>query len=63
MELTIDFIIVTSLILMLLCWVLAGYYYHQVKKLAGSGWLIGGLLMAALAGFFIWAAIPLWTSL
>ncbi|CAJ1230279.1 hypothetical protein [Lactiplantibacillus xiangfangensis] len=63
MEITIDLIIGTSMVLAILCWILAGYYYHQVKKRIGSSWLVGGLLMAGLAGFFIWTAIPLWTSL
>ncbi|CAM3044386.1 hypothetical protein [Lactiplantibacillus plajomi] len=63
MELTIDLIIATSSLLALLCWGLAGYYVHQIRHRIASLWFVSGLLAAACAGFFIWAAIPLWTSI
>ncbi|AVK61360.1 hypothetical protein C5Z25_06070 [Lactobacillus sp. CBA3605] len=63
MAITINLIIGTSVILALLCWGLAAYYFRATQKLVPLIWLIAGLASAGLAGFFIWAAIPLWTSI
>ncbi|BDZ32188.1 hypothetical protein RA086_13145 [Lactiplantibacillus sp. WILCCON 0030] len=63
MALTINFIIGTSVILALICWGLTFYYFRQVQKFMATIWLIAGFAAAGLAGFFIWAAIPLWTSI
>ncbi|WP_318764851.1 hypothetical protein [Lactiplantibacillus carotarum] len=63
MEITIDFIIATSGLLAILCWVLSGHYFREIRRGVASLWLVGGVLMAGLAGFFIWSAVPLWTSL
>lgn len=63
MEITINLIIGTSAILALICWGLCAYYFHKEQKLVAIIWTIAGVAAAGLAGFFIWAAIPLWTSI
>lgn len=63
MEIIINLIIGTSVILALICWGLAGYYFHQVQKLMATIWLLAGIAAAGVAGFFIWTAIPLWISI
>jgi len=63
MEITINLIVGTSAILALICWGLGAYYMHKTQKLVAIIWTIAGVAAAGLAGFFIWAAIPLWTSI
>lgn len=63
MEITINLIVGTSAILALICWGLGGYYFHKTQKLVAIIWTIAGVAAAGLAGFFIWAVIPLWTSI
>jgi len=63
MEITINLIVSTSAVLALICWGLGGYYFHKAQKLVAIIWTIAGVAAAGLAGFFIWAAIPLWTSI
>ncbi|ETY73029.1 hypothetical protein [Lactiplantibacillus fabifermentans] len=63
MEITIDLIIGTSAILMLLCWFLAVHYFRVPQKWLAIIWLVAGIIFAGLMGFFIYAAIPLWTSI
>jgi len=64
METTIDFIIGTSFILALISfWQAIHCFRLGHHALIASIWLVVGLLLVALAGFFIWAALPLWTSL
>ncbi|MFC6165121.1 hypothetical protein ACFP3T_10605 [Lactiplantibacillus dongliensis] len=64
METTIDLIIGTSAILAIICfWQAIHCFRLGQHRLMASIWLVVGLLLVGLAGFFIWAAIPLWTSL
>lgn len=63
MEITINLIIGTSGLLAILAWVIASHYFRHTNKRLGSVWLVVGLLVACLTGFFIHVAIPLWTSL
>ncbi|MFC6181766.1 hypothetical protein [Lactiplantibacillus daowaiensis] len=64
MEITVNFIIGTSGLLALICfWQTVVSFRHGHQTLMAWIWLIAGLLFTGLAGFFIWAMIPLWTSL
>lgn len=63
MEITINLIIGTSALLAILCWVLASHYFRHRRRSSAVLWLVAGIIFAALMGFFIWSAIPLWMRL